>query len=87
MNITKEFNNTMLTNGELYIAKDSNLLTERFEVTPINSTEIIRSKRIGVDYAEEAKDYLFRYYYKNNPFVSKSKKDFLCNNCYGISKH
>jgi DNA-3-methyladenine glycosylase len=33
--------------------------------------EIIESKRIGIDYAEEAKDFLWRYYIKDNIFVSK----------------
>lgn len=33
--------------------------------------EIVRSKRINIDYAEMGKDYLLRYYIKDNPFVSK----------------
>lgn len=33
--------------------------------------EIVESKRIGIDYAEEAKDFLWRFYIKNNIFVSK----------------
>lgn len=33
--------------------------------------EIVRSKRINIDYAEMAKDYLLRFYIKDNPFVSK----------------
>ncbi len=74
MNITKDLNNTMLTYGELYIAEANNKLTEKFEREPFENTEIIRSKRVGVDYAEEARDYLFRFLYKNNPFVSKGKK-------------
>ena len=32
--------------------------------------EIVRSKRIGVDYAAEYKDKPWRFYIKNNPFVS-----------------
>lgn len=32
---------------------------------------IVRSKRINIDYAEMAKDYLLRFYIKDNPFVSK----------------
>ncbi|VBB06137.1 methylpurine-dna glycosylase (mpg) [Lucifera butyrica] len=32
--------------------------------------DIVSSKRIGVDYAEEAKDFLWRFYIKNNRFVS-----------------
>ena len=33
--------------------------------------EIISSKRIGIDYAEEAVDFLWRFYIKDNSFVSK----------------
>ena len=33
--------------------------------------KIIEAKRIGIDYAEEAKDYLYRFYYEDNPYVSK----------------
>ncbi|MBK5241326.1 MAG: DNA-3-methyladenine glycosylase [Clostridium sp.] len=32
--------------------------------------EIIETKRIGIDYAEEAKDFLWRFYIKNNIWVS-----------------
>lgn len=33
--------------------------------------QVIRSKRINVDYAEEAKDYLWRFTIKDNPYVSR----------------
>lgn len=36
-----------------------------------NNIEIVESKRIGIDYAEEAKDFLWRFYIKGNPYVSK----------------
>ena len=36
-----------------------------------NNIEIVESKRIGIDYAEEAKDFLWRFYIKNNSYVSK----------------
>ena len=32
---------------------------------------IARSKRINIDYAERGKDYLLRFYIKDNSFVSK----------------
>ena len=36
---------------------------------------IVKSKRIGIDYGEEAKDFLYRFYYEENPYVSvKDKK-------------
>lgn len=33
--------------------------------------EIVETTRIGIDYAEEAKDFKWRFYIKNNPYVSK----------------
>lgn len=36
-----------------------------------NKFEIVETKRIGIDYAEEAKDFLWRFYIKDNAFVSK----------------
>lgn len=36
-----------------------------------NDFEIVKRKRIGIDYAEEAKDFLWRFYIKDNDFVSK----------------
>ena len=34
--------------------------------------EIVETTRIGIDYAEEAKDFKWRFYIKNNPYVSKN---------------
>ena len=46
--------------GTLYI---EDLKSEEFE--------IVEAKRIGIDYAEEAKDFLWRFYIKDNNFISK----------------
>ena len=46
--------------GELYIEEHE---SEDFE--------IVETKRIGIDYSEEAKDFLWRFYIKNNNFISK----------------
>lgn len=35
--------------------------------------DIVEAKRIGIDYAEEAKDFLYRFYIEGNPNVSKFK--------------
>ncbi|CAG7840145.1 3-methyladenine DNA glycosylase [Clostridium novyi B str. ATCC 27606] len=59
MNITKEFNGKDLSLDTIYILDNK----EEFQV--------VSSKRIGIDYAEEAKDYLLRFYIKNNKYVSK----------------
>ena len=32
--------------------------------------DIVSTKRVGIDYAEEAKDYLWRFYIKDNKYVS-----------------
>jgi len=37
----------------------------------IKSSQIKKATRVGVDYAEEYKDKLWRFYIKNNKFVSK----------------
>ena len=37
----------------------------------LNKGDIVRSKRINIDYAEKGKDYLLRFNIKDNPFVSK----------------
>ena len=37
----------------------------------IPEAEIERSKRIGIDYAGEARDYLWRFTVKGDPFVSR----------------
>lgn len=48
-------------NGNLYIE-------DNYED---NLFEIVESKRIGIDYAEEAIDFLWRFYIKDNKYVSK----------------
>lgn len=37
----------------------------------LDQTEIVETTRINIDYAEKGKDYLLRFYIKDNPFVSK----------------
>ncbi|WP_291635446.1 DNA-3-methyladenine glycosylase [Clostridium sp.] len=61
MSINKENNNQDLCTSKLYI-EDS---------VENEIVEIIETKRIGIDYAEEAKDFLWRFYIKNNIWVSK----------------
>lgn len=59
-NIDKGLNTHSIFSDGLYIGSFSGI--EKFE--------IVKSKRIGIDYSEEAKDFLWRYYIKNNKFVS-----------------
>ena len=64
MDIAREQNSMDLLGDELYIEKGD---SEAFE--------IVEAKRVGIDYAEEAKNYLWRFYIKGNKYVSVLKKD------------
>lgn len=75
MDISKKLNNTMFWGGEMYIAESDNELRNMYEIDEADCGEIVESKRVGIDYAEEAKDYLYRFYYKDNPYVSKKDKE------------
>lgn len=59
MDIDKNLNKQDLCGKILYIEQGSD------EEVPITST-----KRVGIDYAEEAKDYLWRFYITGNPCIS-----------------
>ncbi len=61
LNITKNDNyKELYLEGDLYL-----------EHNPNKKIEIVETKRIGIDYAEEAKDFLWRFYIKDNIYVSK----------------
>jgi DNA-3-methyladenine glycosylase len=60
LHITKEQNHQPLWSNDLYVALGIS----------IEKDKIIRSKRINIDYAEEAKDFLWRFTIKDNPYVS-----------------
>jgi DNA-3-methyladenine glycosylase len=62
LKVDKDLNFKDILGNELYII-DNKDLDEDFE--------IVESKRVNIDYAEEAKDYLWRYYIKDNKHVSK----------------
>ena len=61
MNITKENNEMDLCGDDIYI-------TEGRQKEKI---DVITTKRINIDYAEEAVDFPWRFYIKDNPFISK----------------
>lgn len=63
MNLTKKENRVDLCSSK-------NLYLTKYKEIPEN--RIIQTKRINVDYAEEAKDYPWRFYIKDNRFVSTS---------------
>ena len=60
-NITRDLNGEDLTKNRLYICKN---------IAHKEKVSIIEAKRIGIDYAEEAKDFLWRFYIKDNKHVS-----------------
>lgn len=59
--IDRRQNGEDLCGDKIYILKDE---TEE-------SFEMVSTTRINIDYAEEAKDYPWRFYIKGNPYVSK----------------
>lgn len=60
--ISKEENYHKLYKGnELYIEEDTEIL----------DFSIVETTRIGIDYAEEAKDFPWRYYIEGNKYISK----------------
>jgi DNA-3-methyladenine glycosylase len=71
MKINKENNKQDLCSNELYIEESE----EKEEFKSLQKIEIVEAKRIGIDYAEEAKDFLWRFYIKNNPWVSVKQKN------------
>ncbi|MBS4804100.1 MAG: DNA-3-methyladenine glycosylase [Clostridium sp.] len=61
LNITKKENyKEFYKEGSLYI-----------EANPNKNFEIVETTRIGIDYAEEAKDFPWRFYIKDSMYVSK----------------
>ena len=57
--IDRSLNGLDLCGNKLYVLEGDN---EGFEM--------VSAKRIGIDYAEEARDYLWRYYIKDSNYVS-----------------
>ncbi len=61
-----------ITKDEFYgadLVTDNRIWVE--DAPDILRENMVRSKRINVDYAQMGRDYLLRYYIKDNPFVSK----------------
>lgn len=57
--IDKGLNGEDLCSNKLYVEEGEN-----------EKIHIVASKRVGIDYAEEARDYLWRFYIANNEYVS-----------------
>lgn len=65
LKIEKDLNFKSILGDELYIIDNLDIDNDD------QKFEIIESKRVNIDYAEEAKDYLWRYYIKDNKHISK----------------
>lgn len=59
--ITKADNGHLLSEQPLYIVKGAPLPEEQVAATP----------RVNIDYAGEAKEWLWRFYIKDNPYISR----------------
>ena len=59
LDIDRNHNGLDVCGDELYVQEGDN---EAFDV--------VSAKRIGIDYAEEARDFLWRFYIKDNKYVS-----------------
>lgn len=71
LNIDKSLNCEDILDSELYI---SDYYIENSKKIYCDESVVIESsKRINIDYAEEAKDYLWRFFIKNNKYVSLNK--------------
>ncbi len=64
--LTKQLGITERFKGKM-LGVETGLWIENKKIQP----EIVRKKRIGVDYAEEAKDWLERYCWKDHPSLSR----------------
>lgn len=62
LSITREHNGMDLCKNDFYIAEDGEKEKD---------LEIVRTTRINIDYAEEARYYPWRFYIKDNAYVSK----------------
>lgn len=64
MEINKIHSGEDLCKNEIYILDSEDIEKIQISISP----------RINIDYAEEDKDRLWRFYIENNPYVSKNKK-------------
>ena len=69
LEIDRSFNSKYILDSDLYIS-DFYIDENGEKVFADNDFEVVESKRINIDYSEEAKDYLWRFYIKDNKYVS-----------------
>lgn len=71
LKIDKNLNAKSILENELYISDF--YYEEDKKVCSNEQIDIQTSKRINIDYAQEAKDYLWRFFIKDNKYVSVNK--------------
>ena len=71
LRIDKSLNFKSILGKELYITDNIDYIDKEIEKYSSKEFEIVESKRINIDYAEQAKDYLWRFYIKDNKYISK----------------
>ena len=69
LEIDRSFNSQYILDSDLYIS-DFYIDENGEKVFADNDFEVVESKRINIDYSEEDKDYLLRFYIKDNKYVS-----------------
>ena len=69
LDIDRSLNSQYILDSNLYIS-DFYIDENGEKVFCDNDFEVVQSKRINIDYAEEAKNYLWRFYIKDNKYVS-----------------
>jgi len=72
LKINGELNGTDATRSiELFVADEIEIDGKKYIARKITNKNIIKTQRIGVDYAEDHKNLPLRFYIKENPFISK----------------
>lgn len=66
--LCREFKIKKSLNGEDLLSNKIWIEDRRLK---ISKKDIVKAKRVGVDYAGKCKDYLWRFYIKGNEFISK----------------
>lgn len=74
LNIDRQMNQKDLMSNEIYIAQKEETKDEQ-EGKFNDKEQIVECRRIGIDYAEEAINFPWRFYIKNNPYVSTRDKE------------
>lgn len=69
LQIDRSLNSQYILDSDLYIS-DFYIDENGEKVFADNDFDVVEAKRINIDYAEEARDYLWRFYIKDNKYVS-----------------